>query len=80
MIDLHRQIMLNSIRDFLHTKMKVIWGEKKVRIENTHKRMQQGEKQQKGTRTEEFHEKRHNRETQRKKKQIEKDTEKEQGT
>ena len=26
MIDLHRQIMLNSIRDFLHTKMKVILG------------------------------------------------------
>ena len=27
-------------------------GKKKLRIENTHKRMQQGEKQQEGTKTE----------------------------
>ena len=28
MIDLQRHMMLNSIRDFLHTKMKVIWEKK----------------------------------------------------
>ena len=55
-------------------------GGGKMRIENTHKRMQQGETKQEGTKTEEQHDKRHNRETQRKKKQIEEDTEKEQGT